>query len=234
MGAPACNQTLFFGPRAIKAGRRAFKPVPMSFLFGGAWPSGADSVRDYQRKVASSARGLQREIARIDSRETAAQRELARCVQQGRLEEAKAKATDMVRGRAHRERLAKMAGHMAALGQQLQGVHSAGKMQEMVVSTGRILQGLNSRLDAGSLARALADYERQLCIVTGKTEVVDDALEGVFEVDGEEDATQAAVCAVLEEAGLDVSARLPQADALAAEGPSAEQLAERLQRLRSP
>jgi hypothetical protein len=206
----------------------------MSFLFGGARQSGPESVKDYQRKVATSARGLQREIARLDSREAITQRELGRCVQQGRIDDAKAKATEMVRSRAHRERLRKMAGHMTALGQQLQGVHTAGKMQEMVVSTGRILSGLNARLDAGSLARVLADYERQLCIVTSKTEVVDDALEGVFEVDGEEEATQSAVCAVLEEAGLDLSARLPQADAVPGEGPSAEELAQRLQRLRAP
>lgn len=206
----------------------------MSFLFGGARPTGPDSVRDYQRKVTTSARGLQREIARLESREGALQRELALCAQRGRIDEAKAKATEMVRSRAHRERLRRMAGHMTALGQQLQGVHTTGKMHEMIASTGRILQGLNSRLDAGSLARALADYERQFCIVTSKTEVVDDALEGVFEVDGEEEATQSAVCAVLEEAGVDLSARLPQSDRAAREGPSAEGLAERLQRLRAP
>jgi hypothetical protein len=206
----------------------------MAFLFGGARPAATDSVKEYQRKVATSARGLQREIARIDSREACSQKELARSVQQGRIEEAKAKATEMVRARAHRDRLTRMAGHMTALGQQLQGVHASGKMHEMVASTGRILHGLNARLDAGSLARALADYERQHCIITGKTEVVDDALDGAFEVEGEEEATQSAVCAVLAEAGLDVSARLPQADGPAGEGPSAEELAQRLQRLRAP
>ena len=38
----------------------------MAFLYGGAKPACKDSLRDYQRKVAGSARGMEREIRKQD------------------------------------------------------------------------------------------------------------------------------------------------------------------------
>ena len=49
----------------------------MSFLFGGARPTNAHTARDYQRRVAGNARGIEREIGRMDQREGQLQRELA-------------------------------------------------------------------------------------------------------------------------------------------------------------
>lgn len=207
----------------------------MAFLFGGAKPSSASSLKDYQRKVTGSARGVQREIGRLDGRETLLRRELDRLVKAGRVDEAKDKATELVRMRAHRDKLRRMGQHLHALSQQLQAVHTADKMQEILGTTGRMLQTLNSRLDAATVHRMLAEYERQNSLMTTKAEIVDDALDGMFEVDGEEQATSETVALVLMEAGLDTMAKLGRGPAKGEERQSSdEELVARLQALRAP
>ena len=210
----------------------------MSFLFGGARKSGQENIRDYQRKIASSARGMEREMARMDQQEKGLQRELARCAVESNLEVATAKAKEMVRLRAHRSRVRGMKGHMLALAQQLQTVQSTQKMQETLAQTGRMLQGLNSRTDAVAVARMLAEFEKQNTLMANKQEVMEDTLDGMFEVEGELEATNEAVLDVLQEAGLNVQSRLK--GVASGVGPMMEgvqvdmDLDARLQRLRLP
>jgi charged multivesicular body protein 2A len=181
----------------------------MSWLFGGARQANQDSLRDYQRKVAASARGMDREIGRMDTQEKRLQQELAKHAStEGKLELATTKAKELVRLRAHRARLYTMKGHLTGLAQQLQTVQSTTKIQETLAITAHMLQGLNSRVDAGSVMRMLAEFEKQNILMTNKQELMDDTLDSTLEVDGEQDAMTDAVLDVLQEAGLDINARL--------------------------
>lgn len=207
----------------------------MAFLFGGARPTNHDCVRDYQRKISGSARGMEREIGRLDLQEKTLQRELSKCAAESKIELATSKAKEMVRLRAHRGRLNTMRGHMSGLAQQLQSVQSSAKMQETLATTGRMLQALNARFDAASVARMLADFEKQTVLMANTQEIMGDTLDSSFEVDGEQDAANDAVLAVLQEAGLDVQSRL-MAKSLGSNGQAAagvDDLDERLQRLRT-
>lgn len=208
----------------------------MAFLFGGSRPSGKDSLRDYQRQIASNARGMDREVARLDLQEKSLQRDLAKCAAENKIDTATIKAREMVRLRAHRTRVQSMKGHMTGLAQQLQTVQSTTKIQETIATTARMLQGLNARFDAGSVARMLAEFEKQNILMANKQEVVEDTLDCTFEVDGEQEATNEAVLTVLQEAGLDVQNRLkgPTGGGMAQQAvlDDGESFEARLQRLR--
>jgi charged multivesicular body protein 2A len=177
-------------------------------------------------------------MARMDQQEKGLQRELARCAADSNLEVATAKAKEMVRLRAHRSRVRGMKGHMLALAQQLQTVQSTQKMQETLAQTGRMLQGLNARTDAVAVARMLAEFEKQNTLMANKQEVMEDTLDGMFEVEGELEATNEAVLDVLQEAGLNVQGRLKGAasgvGAAEGQGLADMDLDARLQRLRPP
>jgi charged multivesicular body protein 2A len=206
----------------------------MSFLYGGARPASQDSLRDYQRKIASAARGMEREIRRQDAQEKALERELSRCARDNNIEVATSKARELVRLRAHRGRLYTMKEHMTGLSQQLMSVQSSSRIQETLANTARMLHSLNARFDAPSVARMLADFERQNALITSKQEIVDDTLDSAFEADGEADATSEAVLSVLQGVGLDLRGRFGSAGKGASselEG-GEEDLEARLQRLR--
>ena len=83
------------------------------------------------------------------------------------------------------------------------------------------------------MQRVIADYERQTSFVAAKSDMVGDALDSMFEVDGEGEASSEAVSLVLEEAGLDAAARLRGPPAPGRET-SDDGFAARLQALRGP
>lgn len=205
----------------------------MSFLFGGARPSGKDSLRDYQRKVAGSARGMAREITKLDAQERGMLKELSKHGADGKLEAATTKAKELVRLRAHRARLYTMKANMGGLAQQLQSVQSSAKIHETIALTAKMLQGLNARFDAPSVARMLNEFEKQNALIAAKQELVEDTLDSAFEVDGEADATSEAVLDVLQEAGLDLRGRLGRAAGLGEAESVEEDLDARLQRLKT-
>jgi division protein CdvB (Snf7/Vps24/ESCRT-III family) len=204
----------------------------MAVFFGGARKPNTDTARDYQRRVAANARGVEREIGRLDQQEALLQRELAGCAKDSsRMETASAKAKEIVRLRAHRARLHTVKAHMTGLAQQLQTVQATGKIQETIATTGKMLHALNSRCDAAAMGRMLAEYERQNAQMMGKQELMDDALEAGFEADGEQEDCDEAIAGVLSEAGLDAQARMHKA----VPGLTADdaELAGRLERLRT-
>lgn len=208
----------------------------MSFLFGGAKRENTQTVRDYQRKVAWNARGMEREVAKLDQREGVLRKELAWCAKEGRMDAATGKAKEIVRLRAHRERLRSVGGHMTGLAQQLQSVHSTGKVQEMISDTVGMLHTLNGKLDAVGVARMLADFERQSTQMQAKQELMQDALDSGFEADGEAEDCNEAVINVLEEVGLDMRSQLGGVAARAQPvvPVNEDELAARLERLRPP
>jgi len=205
----------------------------MSFLFGGARPKAQDTFRDYHRKAASNARGMEREIARLDKEESVLQAELKRCGTDGKIETATMKAKELIRLRSHRSRLQTMRSHMLGLSQQLQTMDTSTKMQDTLCGTAKMLQNVNARFDAGSISRMLGDFERQNVLLKEKQEIVEECMESSLEVDGETDATSDAVLGVLQEAGLDLGARLHAGNGVGPDGPGMEDFDARLQRLRA-
>ena len=180
-------------------------PINMAFLFGGARPSGVESVKDFQRNVASNARGMDRELSRIELQEKQMIKDLTKYGREGKLDSATGKAKELIRLRCHKGRVQSMKVHMTGLSQQLHMIHNSNKIQETLSTTSKMLQGLNSRMDISSVHRMLLDFEKQNVLITNKQEIVDETLDSAFEVDGEQEATDEAVLGVLEEAGLDMS-----------------------------
>jgi charged multivesicular body protein 2A len=125
---------------------------------------------------------------------------------------------------------------MTGLAQQLQSVHTTGKVQEMISDTVGMLHTLNGKLDAVGVARMLADFERQSTQMQAKQELMQDALDSGFEADGEAEDCNEAVINVLEEVGLDMRSQLGGVAARAqpAVPVNEEELVARLERLRPP
>lgn len=200
----------------------------MAFLFGGGRASNPDTIKDYQRRVSGNARGMEREISRLDLKEGLLQKELNKHAKESKMEAATAKAKEIVRLRAHRERLRTVRTQMTGLAQQLQSVQSSNKVQEMIAGTVHMLHSLNQRLDAGGVSRMLVEFERQSVQMQAKQELVDDALDAGFEADGEQEDCNEAVIGVLEEVGLDMRAML----APPRPPPNESEIAARLEQLR--
>jgi len=188
-------------------------------------------MQELQRQIRHSVLGLEREAMRLDREENSMRSALTKLGKENKMDQATSKAKEMVRLRAHRARIYRMRENMSGLGQQLQTVQGSQRIQETVALTCKMLHGLNARFDASSVARMLAEFEKQNALFANKQEIIDDTLDQAFEVDGELDATSEAVLEVLEEAGLDVRSRMGEASAGRNEPVDAD-LEARLQKLR--
>lgn len=207
----------------------------MSFIFGGARATGSNSVRDMQREVRCGTRGIERDIARLEMQERPIQKELARLGKEGKLSEATEKARELVRLRANKQRLHGMRQQMSGLSSQLSGVQGSVRMQEVLAGATRMLQTINSRVDASTVQRTLAVYEKESAIMTDKQDIIDETLESSLAVDNELQDSDNAVMDILKEAGLEAQlAALALKRSVAADEATQNQtLEERLTNLRS-
>lgn len=209
----------------------------MSFLFGGARPSGAEALKGYQRDVSGQARAIEREVSRLNQQERVITQDLMKLGKANKMDLATLKARELIRMRAHRKRLYVMKTHMSGLAQQLQSVGSTGKIHEIVAKSTHILQCINTRLDAVSVQKMLMEFEKQNVIMASKQEITEEGLDEAFEVEGEQDATEDAVLSVMQEIGLDLTSYMATKAQSAATkmlpNVSTEELEDRLQNLRN-
>lgn len=180
----------------------------MAFLFGGARSSGADSLREFTSQTRASVRAIERELKKVDAQETALLRQLKKCAQSQAIDEATAKAKELVRLRGHRKRLQGLRSNMVGMAQELSEVGTSQKTQEIIGKTTHMLQRLNEQLNVGDTQRLMVAFERQSMEMSNKQEIVGDALDTAFTAENEAQASEEAVRQVLDEAGFDEAARL--------------------------
>jgi len=180
----------------------------MAFLFGGARPSGMDSLRNFTSQTRASVRGIERELKKVDTQEASLLRQLKKCGQTQAIDEATAKARELVRLRGHRKRLQGLRANMVGMAQELSEVGASQKTQEMIGKTTHMLQRLNEQLNVAGTHRLMVEFERQSVEMSSKQEIVDDALDTAFTTENEAGLSEEAVRGVLEEAGFDEAARL--------------------------
>lgn len=174
----------------------------MSFLFGGAPQTKKDPVRDYQKDLRHATRSMEREDIKAMAQEKNLIASITKHAKEQRIDLCKIKAKELVRLRAHRSRLTTMKGHMATLSQQLSTVQGAKVMQETMAKTTHLLRNLNARLDAKAIHKMLLEYERQSATFSDGQEILEQTLDGMFEADDEQSATDEAVSSIFDELQL--------------------------------
>lgn len=208
----------------------------MSFLFGGAPQTKKDPVRDYQKDLRHATRSMEREDIKAMAQEKQLIANITKHAKEQRIDLCKIKAKELVRLRAHRSRLTTMKGHMATLAQQLSTVQGAKVMQETMAKTTHLLRNLNARLDAKAIHRMLMEYERQSATFSDGQEILEQTLDGMFEAEDEQSATDEAVSVIFDELGLEMALDLKTCTAKQAPAATAigeEDLEARLQKLRA-
>jgi division protein CdvB (Snf7/Vps24/ESCRT-III family) len=174
----------------------------MSFLFGGGRPSQNDTIKHYQREINRHVRSMERESLRSLQNDKPLLNDIKKYVQKNDLHMATLKAKELIRARNFRKRLCTTQQGLVALGQQLSIISTSQQSQEVLAKTTRILHALNTKMDLTSTYKMLRGFEEQSVLLDEKTEVINETMDGIFEVDnGEIDGT---LSSVFEEIGLDL------------------------------
>jgi Snf7 len=184
----------------------------MAFLFGGDKQSvRTDPVRDQEGQLRASCRSLDRIDAKSVMEEQKLVKEMRVLAKQGNVKGCETRARDLVRLRATREKLGTTKQHLVGLQRQLTVMQGTQALQKTLCATTQLLKDLNSQTNAKTMGRVLQDFERQNSIFTDQQEIMQDAMQDVFEVDDEGAAADDAVSSVLAEFQLDAALQLSRA-----------------------
>jgi len=120
----------------------------------------------------------------------------------------KAKAVELVRLRAHRDRLRGMQRHLSGIAQQLETVRGTRHVALAMQQTTQLLRALGREMSPQAAQKSILEYERQSAAFAAGQEVLHETMEGAFEADNEADASDEALRAVFSDLGLDEAAAL--------------------------
>ncbi len=177
----------------------------MAFLFGGARTQSNNPLKTYVRDIQRHVRQMDRELSTTSMQEKQIMREIRVLAEKQDIPMVKCKAKELIRNRAHRQRLVVTQQGLKSLCHELTMMSATQKNQEIISKTTKILTSLNTNMDVKSTYKMLMDFERQHTLVAEKQEIITESLDGVFEGDNEDIATDEAMSNVLEEMGLDLS-----------------------------
>lgn len=206
----------------------------MSFLFGGPVAerrTPANPVRDMQSQMRDSMRALMRESRKANEQEKKLVVEIKHYAQLNRLQLVQVKAKELIRLRAHQEKLQTTHCSLSSLHQSLSSIASTQIMQETITKTSKLLKSLNQSMSVHGIMKAMHEYQSQHEQFATKQENLNETIDEVMKDENEDAATSDAVSDVLQELGLDASlvlARVPLAPL------SDQQLASRLKALQAP
>ena len=178
----------------------------MSFLFGGARPSPANTIKHYQREINKHCRSMERENNRSLSSEKGIISEIKKHAMKNDIHMAKLKAKELIRARNFRKRLCITQQGLASLGQQLAILETSQRSQEVLEKTTRILQALNNKMDLGATYKMLMEFEKQSTTLDEKQEILNESMDNMFEID--ESEVDSTLGSVFEELGVDLKNNL--------------------------
>mmetsp|Transcript_6560 Transcript_6560/g.10376 ORF Transcript_6560/g.10376 Transcript_6560/m.10376 type:complete len:161 (+) Transcript_6560:614-1096(+) len=156
---------------------------------------------------------------------------------------AKTLGKQLVRNREHTQRMQVTKGHMKGIANQMTVAASQQTMIGAMANAGKVMGKVNESMDPAQMAKMMGEFEKQNEMMDTKQEMMDDALDGLFDDDEIEEEADNVTQQVLDELGLDLSAKLATPSAQAPgiknrveEDPAAEmdELSARLAALKTP
>ena len=211
----------------------------MAFLFGGdKQKPAADPMREQEGQLRASVRSLERIDAKSVADEQKLVREMKVLAKQGNVKGCEARARDLVRLRATRDKLGSTKQHLVGLQRQIHVMQGTQTLQKTLGATTKLLRDLNTQMNPQAMGRVLMDFERQNALFTDQQELMHDTMQEVFEAEDEGVAAGDAVAQVMAEFQLDTALQMARASvsqSVPVPAPVGEddELLRRLERLRT-
>jgi len=210
----------------------------MAFVFGGGSNLGTsrravDPTKDCRRVIARGTRNLAGECLRLEREEKKCIALVRQAVKNGHHANAQSSATELVRIRLRVQDNKNMQGKFHGMATRLNTISTTQQMTQSMQQMTAAMTTLNAEIDVTSLARIVAEFERQDDVTSEKESLLHDTLTEISTVDQEDTLADDAIGRVLAELGLELptppsAIRVPAAHQLQEE----EELQKRLDMLR--
>ncbi|KAJ9470807.1 Charged multivesicular body protein 2a-like protein 2 [Diplonema papillatum] len=210
----------------------------MSFLSGvfGKKKTPQEKMREYKRQIDRTVRELERERTKMQNSEKKLVAEMRKMAKQNQMDAMRVMAKDLVRTRKYCTQFYKMKAQMQALSLRLQTLNSTAEMANAMKGVTKTMKQMNSRMNIPAMQKIMMEFEMENEKMGMKDDMMNDAIDDVMDDDlDEEDETDAMVNQVLDEIGLDFSAKVGVKQdkiGVAEEAPEDDDLQSRLDKLK--
>ena len=130
----------------------------MAFLYGGGREKSRDPLREYAHSTRGGVRQTEREIGKLDTQEASLLKLIRKLGLAGQVSEATERARELVRLRAHRQRLRGLRSNLLGLAQELSEMSTAQKTTQMVAKATGMLQTLDRQMDTRATYKLVNEY----------------------------------------------------------------------------
>jgi len=179
----------------------------MEWLFGRRQTPN-EIIKEHQKMIRKSIREIEREMRKLETSCKQITNETRKVATQGKMNEARMMARDLVRTRKHIERMYRMKTQLTAVNLRVQTIKSQNAMTEAMRGVTRAMLSMNRQINLPGLQQIMMEFERQSEFMDMKEESINDTMEEMYEDDNEEEETDDIINQVLDEIGINLNTQL--------------------------
>lgn len=161
-------------------------------------------------------RELDRERSALQNQEKKLIGEIKKTAKQGQMEAVKVMAKSLVRNRNAVTKLFALKSQLQAVSLRIQTLKSTQAMSDAMRGATKAMKAMNKKMNLPALQKIMREFEMQNERMEMTSEIMGDAIDGVFEGEDEEEETDDLVNQVLDEIGIGAATELAIAPAVAA------------------
>ncbi|KAI3438831.1 hypothetical protein D9Q98_001248 [Chlorella vulgaris] len=182
----------------------------MEWMFGKK-KTPAELLRENKRMLDRAIRDLDRERMGLQQQEKKLIVEIKKMAKDGQMEAVKVMAKSLVRNRHAVNKLFQLKSQLQAVSLRIATLKSTHAMGEAMAGATKAMGAMNKRMNLPAVAKIMRDFEMQNERMEMTSEMMGDAVDGVFEEGGEEEETDELVGQVLDEIGINLDSALVSA-----------------------
>lgn len=203
---------MVFGRKRETAAAPAPPPPPRAAPSGRA--AGRARERENERAIRSAQRDFGRERMRLEAEEARMLADIKRLAKEGRVAEAKSMSRSLVQLREMKARTGAASVQVGSVGNQAKLMGINGRMVEIMGGTTAVMANANGGANPEQQMKMAQEFMMQSEKMSLAQEMTDDALEGIMGGDEATAEGDEVLQGVLDEIGLDFSARVGAAPSL--------------------
>ncbi|KAL0476625.1 charged multivesicular body protein [Acrasis kona] len=169
-------------------------------------PTMRQTIRQNKRDLDKEGRNMDRERQTLQMQEKQIQAEIKQALKKGDQTTAKMLAKQIVNIRKQEQRLLGMKGTMQSMGHKQSAMGATHAMTSAMKNSANVMAKVNQQMDNQEIMKITQEFSKQNEMMGMKEEMVDDAIDGIFEDD--EDEVDDAVEQIYDELGLELGGNL--------------------------
>jgi len=180
----------------------------MAFWIFGHSKTPKEILRENQRKLKRAIRDIDRERVKLQNQEKQIIVDIRKMATQGQINAARIMAKDLVRTRNHVTHFYTLKSQLQAVSLRIQTLQSTQAMADSMKGAAKAMAVMNRQMNLPAMQRILMNFEMESDRMNMKEELMEGAIDDIFEEDEEEKDTDEILNQILDDIGINLSAEL--------------------------